>query len=221
MGKKKYLDFAGLEHYHSKVMEKLNEIESETGVPGPQGPKGDTPVVSVDSEGYMTVDGVRQTERNLIGPQGPQGQQGQQGPQGDQGPKGERGEQGPQGDPGVNATTTAVVTDSVNGLMSPAILRKSQGYTTVTTLAGLPLTHKLLYLQASAASTLSIGAFTDNGLEVHVVIYNAGSAQLTFAIPNTGNYVSMSGTDLTVKAGAWAELNIIIANGKAIIRFAA
>lgn len=46
------------------------------------------------------------------------GPTGERGIKGDKGDKGDRGLTGPQGSPGVNATTTAVATQSANGLMS-------------------------------------------------------------------------------------------------------
>ena len=77
-----------------------------TGATGPQGPKGDTGA------------------RGATGPQGPKGDTGATGATGPQGPKGDTG---PRGLPGVNATTTAVATQSANGLMSAADKKKLDG----------------------------------------------------------------------------------------------
>lgn len=74
--------------------------KGDTGPAGPQGPKGNT---------------------------GPQGPQGEQGIQGIQGLKGDTGQKGDKGDPGQNATTTAVATQSTNGLMSSADKTKLDG----------------------------------------------------------------------------------------------
>ena len=50
-----------------------------------------------------------------------------QGPIGATGPQGPKGDTGPRGLPGVNATTTAVATQSANGLMSAADKKKLDG----------------------------------------------------------------------------------------------
>lgn len=60
-------------------------------------------VVSIDTDGNLTItfsDGDSENVGNIIGPQGPQGPQGEKGdvgPQGPQGPQGEKGEQGNDG----------------------------------------------------------------------------------------------------------------------------
>ena len=84
----------------------LSVSQGPTGATGPQGPKGDTGA------------------RGATGPQGPKGDTGATGATGPQGPKGDTG---PRGLPGVNATTTAVATQSANGLMSAAAKKKLDG----------------------------------------------------------------------------------------------
>ena len=84
----------------------LSVSQGPTGATGPQGPKGDTGA------------------RGATGPQGPKGDTGATGATGPQGPKGDTG---PRGLPGVNATTTAVATQSANGLMSAADKKKLDG----------------------------------------------------------------------------------------------
>nr|WP_302593947.1 BppU family phage baseplate upper protein [uncultured Acetatifactor sp.] len=84
----------------------LSVSQGPIGATGPQGPKGDTGA------------------RGATGPQGPKGDTGATGATGPQGPKGDTG---PRGLPGVNATTTAVATQSANGLMSAADKKKLDG----------------------------------------------------------------------------------------------
>ncbi len=82
------------------------------GATGPQGPKGDT--------GARGATGA-------TGPQGPKGDTGARGATGATGPQGPKGDPGPRGTAGVNATTTAVATQSANGLMSAADKKKLDG----------------------------------------------------------------------------------------------
>lgn len=90
----------------------------------------------------LKVDGVGvyvKTHANAVeglssvqGPKGDKGDPGIQGPKGDKGDPGATGGQGPKGDPGQNATTTAVATQTVNGLMSFQDKKKLDGLQNVT-----------------------------------------------------------------------------------------
>ena len=115
----------------------LQGPKGDKGDPGPQGPKGDTgatptiratagsniettgtPSVTASTSGTTTTFTFNYL-KGATGPQGPKGDTGAtglQGPKGDKGDTGARGPQGPKGDNGTNATTTAVVSTSANGL---------------------------------------------------------------------------------------------------------
>ena len=90
----------------------LSVSQGPTGATGPQGPKGDP--------GARGATGA-------TGPQGPKGDTGARGATGATGPQGPKGDPGPRGTAGVNATTTAVATQSANGLMSAADKKKLDG----------------------------------------------------------------------------------------------
>lgn len=102
--------------------------KGETGATGPTGPQGRTPAVSISANGFLTVDGVEQKNKNLVGPQGIQGPQGSagatgatgpQGPKGDTGATGATGPQGPQGlTPTVGISSDGFLT--VNGMKQTA-----------------------------------------------------------------------------------------------------
>ncbi|BBC53724.1 minor tail protein [Mycobacterium phage JF4] len=77
------------------------------GVPGPQGPKGDTGPQGPKGD---------QGPQGIQGPQGPQGPQGETGPQGAQGPQGIQGPQGPQGEVGP-AGPSAYFIAALNGFI--------------------------------------------------------------------------------------------------------
>lgn len=113
-------------------------------------------------------------------------------------------------------TTYAVANESTNGLMAAAdkkTVNRLIGVNTVTTLANLPITKRSITATLSAATTLSVASGMQIGEEL--MIRCVPSADFTQAIPNSGAYVSMSGTSITTTANKPFEINIwCYASGK-------
>lgn len=113
-------------------------------------------------------------------------------------------------------TTYAVANESTNGLMAAAdkkTMNRLIGVNTVTTLANLPISKRSITATLSAATTLSVRSGMQIGEEL--MIRCVPSAAFTQAIPNSGNYVSMSGTSITTTANKPFEINIwCYASGK-------
>lgn len=113
-------------------------------------------------------------------------------------------------------TTYAVANESTNGLMAAAdkkTVNRLIGVNTVTTLANLPITKRSITATLSAATTLSVASGMQIGEEL--MIRCVPSAAFTQAIPNSGAYVSMSGTSITTTANKSFEINIwCYASGK-------
>lgn len=113
-------------------------------------------------------------------------------------------------------TTYAVANESTNGLMAAADKKTVNmliGVNTVTTLANLPITKRSITATLSAATTLSVASGMQIGEEL--MIRCVPSAAFTQAIPNSGAYVSMSGTSITTTANKPFEINIwCYASGK-------
>lgn len=106
-------------------------------------------------------------------------------------------------------TTYAVANESTNGLMAAAdkkTVNRLIGVNTVTTLADLPITKRSITATLSAATTLSVASGMQIGEEL--MIRCVPSAAFTQAIPNSGAYVSMSGTSITTTANKPFEINI-------------
>lgn len=107
---------------------------------------------------------------------------------------------------------------AVNGLgLIPTDLynaiRRCIGVNTVTTLANLPISKRSITATLSAATTLSVQSGMQIGEEL--MIRCVPSAAFTQAIPNSGAYVSMSGTSITTTANKPFEINIwCYASGK-------
>lgn len=113
-------------------------------------------------------------------------------------------------------TTYAVANESTNGLMAAAdkkTMNRLIGVNTVTTLANLPISKRSITATLSAATTLSVVSGMQVGEEL--LIRCVPSSNFTQAIPNSGNYVSMSGTSITVTANKPFEISIwCYASGK-------
>lgn len=113
-------------------------------------------------------------------------------------------------------TTYAVANESTNGLMAAAdkkTMNRLIGVNTVTTLANLPISKRSITATLSAATTLSVQSGMQIGEEL--MIRCVPSAAFTQAIPNSGAYVSMSGTSITTTANKPYEINIwCYASGK-------
>lgn len=75
-------------------------INGINGSDGPKGEDGHSPVVYLDTDAYLVIDGIKQSTR-LMGPAGLQGPRGIPGPQGNPGRDGRNGETGPQGPQGI------------------------------------------------------------------------------------------------------------------------
>lgn len=113
-------------------------------------------------------------------------------------------------------TTYAVANESTNGLMAAAdkkTMNRLIGVNTVTTLANLPISKRSITATLSSATTLSVQSGMQIGEEL--MIRCVPSAAFTQAIPNSGAYVSMSGTSIATTANKPFEINIwCYASGK-------
>jgi hypothetical protein len=113
-------------------------------------------------------------------------------------------------------TTYAVANESTDGLMAAAdkkTVNRLIGVNTVTTLANLPISKRSITATLSAATTLSVQSGMQIGEEL--MIRCVPSEAFTQAIPNSGAYVSMSGTSITTTANKPFEINIwCYASGK-------
>lgn len=106
-------------------------------------------------------------------------------------------------------TTYAVANESTNGLMAAAdkkTMNRLIGVNTVTTLANLPISKRSITATLSSATTLSVASGMQVGEEL--MIRCVPSAAFAQAIPNSGDYVSMSGTSITTTANKPFEINI-------------
>lgn len=81
--------------------------------------------------------------------------------------------------------------------------------TTTTSVTSLPITSNLVLATISAAGSFSLKSTPDAGKEIHVIINNTATSDVTVTLPTSSPYVSISGDSLTVPASGYAEVNAI------------
>ena len=82
------------------------------------------------------------------------------------------------------------------------------GVNTVTTLVGLPVDKRSIVANITTAQDPSLSAALTPGRELYIRIYNNSGSPITQPIPNTGNFVSMNGTSVSIPAGSFIEMSI-------------
>lgn len=83
-----------------------------------------------------------------------------------------------------------------------------EGINSVTTLANLPITKRSIVATVTAATSLSLASDLELGQELYIRIYNNGSSAITQPIPNSGNFVSMNGTSVSIPSKSFIEMSI-------------
>lgn len=107
--------------------------------------------------------------------------------------------------------TKKETSDTESGLMSPSYkktLDTITGINTVTTLANLPITKRSIVAIVTEATSLSLASNLEVGRELYIRIYNNSSSAITQPIPNSGNFVSMNGTSVSIPSKSFIEMSI-------------
>ena len=86
---------------------------------------------------------------------------------------------------------------------------RDKGANTVTTLASLPITKRLVTATVTTATTISLASELAIGDELHIIVYNNSASTITQTLPNTGSFISLSGTSISIPAGGRVEINIL------------
>ena len=111
----------------------------------------------------------------------------------------------------VEYATKKETSDTESGLMSPSYkktLDTITGVNTVTTLASLPITKRSIVATVTAATSLSLASNLEVGQELYIRIYNNSSSAIAQPIPNSGNFVSMNGTSVSIPSKSFIEMSI-------------
>ena len=89
------------------------------------------------------------------------------------------------------------------------VTSRDKGVNTVTTLASLPISTRLVTATVTAATTISLASALAIGDELHIIVYNSSASAITQTLPNSGSYISLSGTSISIPAGGRVEINIL------------
>ena len=97
------------------------------------------------------------------------------------------------------------------------------GQNTVTTLASLPVSKRLVIASVTTATTLSLASALQVGFDLHIKLYNTSGGSITQPLPTGAPFESKKGdgtniSSISVPAGGSVEINIISATNKYIIK---
>jgi len=97
------------------------------------------------------------------------------------------------------------------------------GHNTVTTLASLPVSKRLVIASVTTATTLSLASALQVGFDLHIKLYNTSGGSITQPLPTSAPFESKKGdganiSSISVPAGGSVEINIISATNKYIIK---
>lgn len=108
--------------------------------------------------------------------------------------------------------STSVASSSANGLLSStdkAWIDFMNGSTTGTNIASVPVTKHLCVVTISANGSFKLASTPAAGREIHVIVKNNNSSDITISMPTATGYVNMSGDELTVAGNGYADINVI------------
>lgn len=99
--------------------------------------------------------------------------------------------------------------DGTKFLADDGSYKQLESSTTSTSVASLPITSNMVIATISAASSFSLNSTPAAGKEIHVIIKNSSTSDVTVTLPTASPYVCISSDSLTVPASGYAEVNAI------------
>ena len=95
------------------------------------------------------------------------------------------------------------------------------GHNSLTTTQAIPSTKRLVVVTRDSNDVLTLASNNlPDGKELHIIVHNTGSAEITISMPTSGGFVNLVGDTLTVANGGYGEINIISDGVNKYIRFA-
>ena len=116
--------------------------------------------------------------------------------------------------------TDSVTTTNSSTCASATAVKTVWGSHTTSAINAVPVTHRVVTCAISAAGSFAISGTMAAGQVIHVIVQNTTTSAKTVTIPNSGSYVSLSGTSLSVPASSYAEINVVYNGTKMFVRTA-
>lgn len=117
--------------------------------------------------------------------------------------------------------THGAASSSANGFLAStdkSWIDFMNGATTATSIASVPVSKHMCVVTISANGSFSLASKPAAGREVHVIVRNSGSGEITVTIPTSGDYVNMSEASLKIAAGKYADINVLSDGSKMYVR---
>lgn len=99
--------------------------------------------------------------------------------------------------------------DGTKFLADDGSYKEISGGATVSSVAYIPIASNLVVATISEAGSFSLASTPNAGKEIHVIIKNTATSDVTVTFPTASPYVCMSGDNATVPASGYAEVNAI------------
>lgn len=79
---------------------------------------------------------------------------------------------------------------------------------TYNSVSNIPTTNRLVFITISSSGSFTLDGH--NQPEVHIIIKNSGSSDITISLPTSGNYIVVDEkTSVTISANKYAEINAV------------
>lgn len=86
------------------------------------------------------------------------------------------------------------------------------------TVTDLPIDVKLIVATIASSSSFSLTEVPEQGREIHILVNNNGTSDITITLPTASPYVPVNGDHTTVPVGGYAEINAISDGTKIYLR---
>lgn len=96
------------------------------------------------------------------------------------------------------------------------VLVRSLSATTVSSVSNLPTSYQVVVANISSNQTLTFGSFDNNNREIHVLIRNTGSSDITVTMSN--QYIIGGDSELLIEAGSYGEVNCVKVDSSIFVR---
>lgn len=118
-----------------------------------------------------------------------------------------------------NITLTGAISGTTNtngGSDISLTTKKVLTSQTVTSASNVPATTDVIIININSSQTLTFTQLPSENTEIHVLIRNTGSGEITLTLSNT--YVLGGESELTIAGGTYGEVNCMVIDGTVYVR---